>query len=48
MLKKATIPVDSYDKESIDETIPLILNSFIPAFSELEKTLKEKCKDADN
>ena len=44
MLKKATIPVDSYDTESIDETITLIRDSFIPAFSDLEKTLAEKCK----
>ena len=48
MLKRAAIPVDSYDTESIDETITLIRDSFIPAFSELEKTLEEKCKDAES
>ena len=48
MLKKRNISVHIYDEDSIDEIILLIRDSFIPAFSELEKTLAEKCREADN
>lgn len=36
-----------YSEEEIDELILLIRNSFIPAFSALEKTLQEKLAEAE-
>lgn len=46
MLKKRNTAVHIYSEEEIDELILLIRNSFIPAFSALEKTLNEKLSEA--
>lgn len=45
MLKKRNESVHIYDEDKIDELLLLIKNSFIPAFAELTKTLKEKNRD---
>lgn len=42
MLKKRNIAVHIYNEDEIDEMILLIRDSFIPAFSALQKTLQEK------
>ena len=42
MLKKRNVSVHIYNEEDIDEMILLVRDSFIPAFSALEKTLQEK------
>ena len=42
MLKKRNVSVHLYNEDDIDEMILLIRDSFIPAFSALEKTLQEK------
>lgn len=42
MLKKRNVSVHIYNEDDIDEMILLIRDSFIPAFSALEKTLQEK------
>lgn len=42
MLKKRNISVHLYNEDDIDEMILLVRDSFIPAFSALEKTLREK------
>lgn len=42
MLKKRNVSVHLYNEDDIDETILLVRDSFIPAFSALEKTLQEK------
>lgn len=42
MLKKRNIAVHMYNEDEIDEMILLIRDSFIPAFSALQKTLQEK------
>ena len=42
MLKKQNISVHLYNEDDIDEMILLVRDSFIPAFSALEKTLQEK------
>lgn len=42
MLKKRNVSVHIYNEDDIDEMILLMRDSFIPAFSALEKTLREK------
>ena len=42
VLKKRNIAVHIYNEDEIDEMILLIRDSFIPAFSALQKTLQEK------
>ena len=42
MLKKRNVSVHLYTEGDIDEMILLVRDSFIPAFSALEKTLQEK------
>lgn len=42
MLKKRNVSVHIYNEDDIDEMILLVHDSFIPAFSTLEKTLREK------
>ena len=42
MLKKRNVSVYLYNEDDIDEMILLVRDSFIPAFSALEKTLREK------
>ena len=48
MLKKRNTSVHIYNEEEIDEMIMLIRDSFLPAFTELEKILKEKLAEAEN
>lgn len=48
MLKKRNISVHLYDEDEIDEMILLIRDSFIPAFTALENTLKNKLDKADS
>lgn len=47
MLRKRNTSVHIYSEEDIDELVLLIQNSFIPAFSALEKTLKEKLSEVE-
>ncbi|MEY8429873.1 HI0074 family nucleotidyltransferase substrate-binding subunit [Lachnospiraceae bacterium 48-42] len=42
MLKKSNTAAHIYNEEEIDEMLLLIRDSFIPAFTALEKTLKSK------
>lgn len=42
MLKKRNVSVHLYNEDDIDEMILLVRDSFIPAFSALEKTLRKK------
>ena len=46
MLKKRNTSVHIYDEDEINELILLIRNSFIPAFTVLENTLKDKIEEA--
>ena len=46
MLKKRNFPVHIYDEDKIDELLLLIRDSFLPAFSVLEETLKDKLIEA--
>lgn len=48
MLKKRNTSVHIYNEEEIDEMILLIRDSFIPAFVNLEKILKEKLKETED
>lgn len=47
MLKKRNTMVPIYNDDEIDEMILLIRDSFIPALSVLETTLKKKLEEAD-
>lgn len=47
MLKKRNMTVHIYNDDEIDEMILLIRDSFIPALSVLETTLKKKLEEAD-
>lgn len=47
MLKKRNTSVHIYNQEEIDEMLLLIRDSFIPAFLELERTLKKKLQEAE-
>lgn len=47
MLKKCNTAAHIYDEDKIDEMILLIRDSFIPAFNILEKTLKDRLKEAE-
>ena len=47
MLKKRNTSVHIYSEDDIDELILLIHDSFIPAFSALEKTLNEKLSETE-
>lgn len=42
MLKKHNLSVHIYDEDEIDEMILLIRDSFLPAFSVMEETLRQK------
>ena len=46
MLKKRNASVHMYNEDDIDEMILLIRDSFVPAFTSLEKTLREKLDEA--
>ena len=48
LLKKRNTSVHIYNEEEIDEMIMLIRDSFLPAFTDLEKILKEKLTEAEN
>lgn len=48
MLKKRNIAAHIYAESEIDEMLLLIRDSFIPAFSALEKTLRDKLKEAED
>ena len=48
MLKKRNMSVHMYNEDEIDEMILLIRDSFLPAFSALQKTLQEKLNEAEN
>ena len=48
MLKKRNTSVHIYNEEEIDEMIMLIRDSFLPAFTSLEKTLNNKLSEAEN
>lgn len=47
MLKKRNTSVYIYNQEEIDEMLLLIRDSFLPAFLELERTLKNKLQEAE-
>lgn len=47
MLKKRNTSVHIYNQEEIDEMLLLIRDSFLPAFLELERTLKKKLQEAE-
>ena len=47
MLKKRNTTAHIYNEEEIDEILLLIRDSFIPAFTALEKTLKSKLDVAE-
>lgn len=47
MLKKRNISVHIYSGDDVDELILLIRDSFIPAFSELENTLRAKLAETE-
>lgn len=47
MLKNRNSSAHIYDEDRIDELLLLIRDSFLPAFSVLEKTLKEKLSEAE-
>ena len=47
MLKKRNTSVHIYDEDEIDEMILMIRDSFIPAFSALEDTLRKKLDEAE-
>ena len=42
MLKKRNVSVHIYNEDEIDELVILIRDSFIPEFTALEETLREK------
>ena len=48
MLRQRSISVHIYDEDKIEEMILMIRDSFIPAFSVLEKTLQDKLTEVDN
>ncbi len=45
MLKKRNTSVHIYDEDEIDEMMLLVRDSFIPAFTTLEKTLIQKLEE---
>lgn len=47
MLKKRNLSVHMYNEEEADEMILLIRDSFIPAFTELEKMLEKRMNEID-
>lgn len=47
MLKKRNTSVHIYNQEEIDEMLLLIRDSFLPAFLELERTLKKKLQEVE-
>lgn len=47
MLKKRNTSVHIYNEEEIDEMLLLIRDSFLPAFLELERTLKKKLQEVE-
>lgn len=48
ILKKRNTSVHIYNEDEIDEMILLIRDTFLPAFTILEKTLKAKLKEVEN
>lgn len=48
MLKKHNTSVHIYNEEEIAEMIMLIRDSFLPAFSALEETLRNKLNEVEN
>ena len=48
MLKKRNTSVHIYNEEEIDELIMLIRDSFLPAFTDLQITLKEKLAETES
>lgn len=48
MLKKRNTSVHIYNENDIDELILLIRDSFLPAFSALAETLKNKLAEVEN
>ena len=48
MLKKSNTSVHIYNEDEIDEMILLIRDTFLPAFTILEETLKAKLKEVEN
>ncbi len=48
MLKKRNTSVHIYNEDEVDEMLLLIRDSFLPAFSTLEQTLKNKLEELEN
>ena len=48
ILKKRNTSVHIYNEDEIDEMILLIRDTFLPAFTILEETLKAKLKEVEN
>ena len=48
MLKKRNTSVHLYNEEEVDEIIMLIQNTFLPAFTVLEKTLRVKLGELES
>ena len=48
MLKKRNTSVHIYNEDEIDEMILLIRDTFLPAFTILEETLKANLKEVEN
>ena len=48
MFKKRNTSVHIYNEDEIDEMILLIRDTFLPAFTILEETLKAKLKEVEN
>ena len=48
MLKKRNTSVHIYNEEEINELIKLIRDSFLPAFTDLQITLKEKLAETES
>ena len=48
MLKKRNTSVHIYNEEEIDELIMLIRDSFLPTFTDLQITLKEKLAETES
>ena len=48
MLKKRNTSVHIYNEDEIDEMILFIRDTFLPAFTILEETLKAKLKEVEN
>ena len=46
MLKKRNLAIHTYNEEDLEELLMMIHDSFLPALTALEETLKEKLEKA--